>query len=82
MHSRNVVKYESQYPFLNSKKIFKKIGKIQIAKLVTSHLVHLIEDLTKIRIPSEINPPLTGSAFQTVYFEASWRSQGNNLDTL
>ena len=66
-----------------ARKVSKNGGKIQMAKLVTSHLVNnLIEDLTKIRIPSEINPPLTGSAFQTVYFEASWRSQGKNLETL
>ena len=65
-----------------ARKVSKNGGKIQMAKLLTSHLVNLIEDLTKIRIPSEINLPLTGSAFQTVYFEASWRSQGNNLETL
>ena len=65
-----------------ARKVSKYGGKIQMAQLVTSHLVNLIEDLTKMRIPSEINLPLTGSAFQTVYFEASWRSQGNNLETL
>ena len=65
-----------------TRKFSKNGRKIQMAKLVISHLVNLIEDLTKIRIPSDINPPLTGSDFQTVYFEASWRSQGNNLETL
>ena len=29
-----------------------------MAKLVTSHLVNLIEDLTELSILSEINPPL------------------------
>ena len=29
-----------------------------MAKLKNSHLINLIEDLTEIRIPSEINPPL------------------------
>ena len=68
-------------PFLNGKKSFKKCRENSNGK-IGDHLVNLIEDLTKMRIPSEINLPLTGSAFQTVYFEASWRSQGNNLETL
>ena len=65
-----------------ARKVSKNVGKIQMAKLMSSHLVNLIEDLTEMRISYEINLPLTGSAFQTVYFEASWRSQGNNLETL
>ena len=70
------------YPFFKWQEVSKNGGKIQMARLVTNCLVNLIEDLTKMRIPSEINLPLTGSDFQTVYFEASWRSQGNNLETL
>ena len=33
-------------------------GKIKMVKLVKSHLVYLIEDLTEMKISSEINPPL------------------------
>jgi hypothetical protein len=33
-------------------------SKVQMGKLVNSHLVNLIEDLTEMWIPSEINSPL------------------------
>ena len=34
------------------------VGKIQISKLLNSHLAHIIEDLTEIGILSNFNPPL------------------------
>ena len=36
----------------------KSVGKIKIANLVNIHLVNLIEDITWMRILSEINLPL------------------------
>ena len=37
---------------------FQMAGKFKIAKLVNIHLVHLMEELTVMRLPSEINRPL------------------------
>ena len=75
LNSKSITLYSANTLFAH-KKSFIKNSNNQVGDHVTSNLVNLIEDLTEMTIPSEINPPLKMSMKSRIIVVLHWLAPG------